>query len=118
MHDQHLDREYLEVQLRLKSYILQALENFSDLFRQVESALRERGEYFRANTGQFYFGLTNIDFEREVGTERSEEEVMKKTEEIFNLVRAQVLQLLGEASSSRTVEPIPLKEFLGRRAIA
>jgi len=118
MCDQHLDRDYLEAQLRLKPFILQALKNFSDLFQKVELAIRERGDYFRANTGRFYYGLTNIDFEREVGTERSEEEVMKKTEEIFNLVRAQALQLLGKASSSRAVEPIPLKEFLGRRAIA
>jgi len=117
MRDQHLDRDYLETQLRLKPFILQALENFSDLFQRVESALRERGDYFRANTGRFYFGLTNIDFEMEVGTNRSEEEVMQKTEQIFNIVRAQSLYLLGKAPSACAVEPIPLKDFLGRRAI-
>jgi flavin-dependent dehydrogenase len=118
MRDQHLDRDYLDTQLRLKPFILQALENFADLFQEVESALRERGDYYRANTGEFYFGLTNIDFEMEVGTKRSEQEVMQKTEEIFNTVRAQALYLLGKTSSASAVEPIPLKEFLGRRAIA
>ncbi|HEX9814224.1 MAG TPA: FAD-dependent monooxygenase [Myxococcota bacterium] len=117
MRDQHLDRDYLEAQLRLKSFILQALENFSDLFRRLDSALRERGDYFRANTGRFYFGLTSIDFEMEVGANRSEEEVMRKTEEIFNGVRARALQLLGKVHSARDVEPLPLKAFLGRRAI-
>jgi len=117
MRDQHLDRDYLDTQLRLKSFILQALENFSDLFQRVESALRKRGDYFRANTGHFHLGLANIDFEKEVGTNRSEDEVMKKTEEIFNLVRAQALQLLGKAPSACAVEPLPLKAFLGRRAI-
>ncbi len=117
MRDQHLDRDYLDTQLRLKSFILQALENFSDLFQRVESTLRERGDYFRANTGHFHLGLTNIDFEKEVGTNRSEDEVMRKTEEIFNLVRAQALQLLGKDPSAHAVEPLPLKAFIGRRAI-
>ena len=117
MRDQHLDRDYLNAQLRLKPFILQALENFSNLFQRVASALRGRGDYFRANTGQFYFGLTNIDFEKEVGTNRSEAEVMQKSEEIFNLVRTQALLLLGTAPSARAVEPLPLKAFLGRRAI-
>ena len=87
MRDRHLDRAYLDTQLRLRPFILQALENFSDLFRRLDSALRERGDYFRANTGRFYFGLTNIDFEMEVGTNRSDEEVLRKTEQIFNGVR-------------------------------
>jgi len=117
MRDQHLDRDYLATQLRLKPFILQALENFSDLFQRVGAALRERGDYFRANTGQFYFGLTNIDFEKAVGMDRSEAEVMQKTEEIFNLVRAQALKLLGRASSARAVEALPLRDFIGRRAI-
>ncbi len=117
MRDQHLDRGYLDTQLRLKSYILQALENFSNLFQRVESALCERGDYFRANTGHFYYGLTNIDFAKEIGTDRSEAEVMQQTEEVFNLVRAQALQLLGKVPSAREVEPLPLKDFLGLRAI-
>ncbi len=117
MRDLHLDRDYLKAQLRLKPFILQALENFSDLFQQVDSTLRERGDYFRANTGRFHFGLTNIDFEMEVGKSRSEEDAMQKTGEIFNGVRAQALQLLGKVSSASDVEPLPLKDFLGRRAI-
>jgi flavin-dependent dehydrogenase len=117
MRDRHLDRGYLDTQLRLKPFILQALENFSDLFQQLDSALRARGDYHRANTGRFYFGLTNIDFEMEVGADRSDEEVMRKTEEIFNGVRAQAMALLGKAASARDVEPLPLKAFLGRRAI-
>ncbi len=96
---------------------MQALGNFSNLFQRVESALRERGDYFRANTGQFYHGLTNIDFAEAVGTDRSEAEVMQQTEKIFNLVRAQALQLLGKVPSAREVEPLALKTFLGPRAI-
>ena len=62
MRDQHLDPEYLESQLRLKPFILQAMQNFSLLFQQVESHLRQRGDYYRLNSGEFYYGLTHIDF--------------------------------------------------------
>ncbi|HXV37884.1 MAG TPA: FAD-dependent monooxygenase [Myxococcota bacterium] len=117
MRDEHLDRDYLAEQLRLRPLILQALENFSLLFRRVEAALRERGDYFRANTGEFHYGLANIDFERQVGCERSADEALQKTEQIFNGVRAQALELLGELASERGVEPLPLKAFLGRRGI-
>ncbi len=117
MRDQHLDRAYLSEQLRLKPFILQALENFSDLFQRLESTLRERGDYFRANTGRFHYGLANIDFEKKVGSDRSTDELMQTTESIFNRVRAQALQLLGEVASAREVEPLPLKAFLGRREI-
>jgi hypothetical protein len=118
MNDQHLDPEYLRQQLRLEGFILQALRNFSDLFRKVEAHLRKNGDYFRANTGEFYYGLTDIDFAEEIGgAPRSEEQVMAKTAEIFNIVRAKCLVLLGEAESDDSVEPLPLAGFLGRRAI-
>jgi hypothetical protein len=58
-----------------------------------------------------------MDFLESVGTMRSEAEVLQKTEEIFNAVRAQALQLLGKVSSADEVKPLPLVEFLGRRAI-
>ncbi len=117
MRDQHLDPGFLREQLRLRPLILQALENFAQLFQRAEAALRERGDYFRANTDRFYYGLANIDFEREVGCERSADEALQKTEQIFNQVRAQALELLGRAPDARRVDPLPLKAFLGRRGI-
>jgi flavin-dependent dehydrogenase len=117
MRDQHLDIDYLRTQLRLMPYILRALQNFSALFQRLETELQARGDYFRANSGHFYYGLKNIDFAEEVGTDRSEREVMQKTEEFFNLVRRQALALLGEATPSSGVESLPLSAFLGHRGL-
>jgi len=112
--DQHLDADFLRLQLRLRPFVLRSLDGFAALFRRVESSLRERGAYFRRNTGEFYHGLTNIDFAEEVGTERSHQEVVEKAGEIFNGVRAQALTLLG----GERVEPLPLTSFLTGRAFA
>jgi hypothetical protein len=117
MRDRHLDIDQLSAQLRLKPYILQALQNFSALFQRVESELRRNGDYFRKNTGHFYYGLTNIDFEKEVGLDRSESDVIEKTEQIFNLVRAGALAILGESKTSNSVEPLSLRAYLGQREL-
>ncbi len=118
MRDQHLDAEFLASQLRLKPFVLQAMQNFSSLFQRVADHLRERDDYYRTNTGEFYYGLTNIDFTEEVGTDRDEQQVMEKTLEIFNCVRAQALVMLGEADRTDEVEPLPLSGFIGRRELA
>jgi len=117
MRDQHLDEEYLAAQLRLRPFVLQGLRNFADLFRRVERSLLARGDYNRRNTGQFYHGLTHIDFAEAVGTDRSEAEVMATTLDLFNRVRSQAAVLLGEAATADAVEPLPMKSFLGRRPL-
>jgi hypothetical protein len=117
LRDRHLDAEYLGSQLRLRPFVLQALRNFAELFRRVERELDSRGAYGRKNAGHFYHGLTNIDFAERVGTERSEDEVMSATLEIFNRVRAQAAVLLGEAAGVDAVAPVPMSAFLGRRPV-
>jgi flavin-dependent dehydrogenase len=117
LRDQHLDAGYLRDQLRLQPFVLQALRNFADLFRQVERELEARGDYGRSNTGRFYHGLSHIDFAERVGTDRSESEVMATTLEIFNGVRARAACLLGEASAPDAVAPLPMSAFLGRRPV-
>jgi flavin-dependent dehydrogenase len=114
--DQHLDAEALRAQLRLRPFILQALQNFGDLFLRVADALEKRGHYHRANLGRFYHGLTHIDFAEDVGTLRSGQEQMDTNARIFNLVRSQaaaLLELTGEESRA----PLPLSAFLGKRPI-
>jgi flavin-dependent dehydrogenase len=115
MRDQHLDVAHLEAQLRLRPFILQALRNFSGLFRRVNSHLEERGAYHRSNLGRFHHGLTNIDFTEQVGTDRSEQQVLETTCEIFNRVRSQALVLLGEATRTEEVTPLPMSAFLAAR---
>ena len=116
MTDRHLDADHLRSQLRLRPYILQALRNFSDLFRRVADELDANDGYYRENLGRFYHGLTHVDFAEDVGTERSEQDVMETTARIFNLVREQSAGLLG-LPDARTGEPLPLSAFLGKRPL-
>ncbi len=115
MLDQHLDERFLRRQLRMQPFVLQALRNFADLFRRVERSLRDRDAYFRANRGQFSFGLENIDFVTEVGTPRTRREVLEKTEEIFNIVLCRAADLLGEQGPEARR---PLQSFMSEQPLA
>jgi len=114
MMDQHLDPRFLRRQLRMSPFVLQALTNFAELFRRVESHLREEGLYHRKNRGQFSYGLENIDFVTEVGTKRTRREVLEKTEEIFNQVLTDANRLLGEESPS---DHRPLQSFMNEQPL-
>jgi hypothetical protein len=118
MCDRHFDLDFLREQLRLRPFVLNVLRNFAGLFQQVETRLRERGEYFRSNAGRFYCGLDGIRFMQEIGMERSQSQVFAQAGETFNQVRAKALQILGEAKSAADVEPLPLAAFLAPRALA
>jgi hypothetical protein len=80
--------------------------------------LRERGEYYRGNTGRFYCGLDGIGFMQRVGMQRSQGEVLAQAAETFNQVRAKALVLLDQAGSPAEVEPLELTAFLTPRALA
>jgi hypothetical protein len=49
--------------------------------------------------------------------DRSESDVIEKTEQIFNLVRAGALAILGESKTSNSVEPLSLRAYLGQREL-
>lgn len=93
--DQVLDARYLKRQVRQQRFVLQALQNFSDLFQQVQAHLEESGRYHARNRGVFSYGLENIDFIEDVGLPRSQRVVLEKTGEIFNGVRRRASELLG-----------------------
>ncbi|MBW2394835.1 MAG: tryptophan 7-halogenase [Deltaproteobacteria bacterium] len=104
--DECLDERYLRRQVRQQRFILQALQNFSDLFRAAEVHVRERGEYHQRNLGVFSHGLENIDFIEEVGLPRSQRVILEKTGEIFNGVRRRGLELLGRDVDADTSLPL------------
>jgi len=110
MQNQYLDTAYLKRQLRQQRFVLQALRNFADLFRKLEATLYQRGEYHRANTGRFSYGLENIDFVERVGLPRSQREVLEQTAATFNLVRDRALDLLGDREGEAR-GPLPLTAF-------
>lgn len=94
MMDRHLDLDYLRRQLRLREYVLKSLSNFAELFRRVEGALTERGQYHRKNLGEFSDGQDALGFMREVGQSYCEREAQERVQAIFNGVRGQALDLL------------------------
>jgi flavin-dependent dehydrogenase len=93
---EHLDPRWLRRQLRMAPVILEALGEFNRLFGEVARALRERGEFFAGNRGNFVPGLSSLDFLGDVGTARAHETVLKKNEQIFQAVRARAEALLGK----------------------
>ncbi len=94
----HLEPRWLRRQLRMAPAILGALDGFNQLFARVADELRKRGDFTRANRGEFVPGFEAIDFAARVGGPRSEAEVMEKTEQIFAAVRARALALLEPAA--------------------
>ena len=113
---QTLELPWLRRQVRQRRHVLQALGNYADLFRQVEGHLRGSDLYHRRNEGVFSYGLENIDFVEAVGTERNQREVLGKTAEIFNGVRAQALRLLDRPEEADG-PPLPLTTLMLPRPI-
>ncbi len=115
MQNQYTDLRFLRRQLRQKPFILQALRNFADLFRATETALRERGAYYRNNLGLFSCGIENIDFVETVGMPRNRKQILEDLERLFNSVRARAVALLK--GSNEPVAPLPLSAFMGDRSL-
>ena len=94
MQNLHLEPRWLRRQLRSAPFILEALREFNQSFRNVAAALRSHGAFYRENLGKFVPGNASLDFLGEVGGERSGEMVMKKNEEIFSSIRGRISSLL------------------------
>jgi hypothetical protein len=100
-----------------REVVLAALSNFSELFRKVDSHLTAEGTYHRGNRGEFTDGQDCLGFIKEVGLPRSDEQVLAKTEEIFNVVWNRALDLLAGTPEPITRETKPLAWFLTPRAL-
>lgn len=118
--DQHLDLRYLKAELRRKEFVLQGLENFAKFFKHIESALNERGQYYRANLGGFFYNLDHVDFLDGMFMPRPRKQVMRTTEAIFNATRDRGLAVLRDigVSPQRTAENLPLYEFMLQEPLA
>ena len=106
MRDQHIVPANLRTQLRRRTWILEALEEFRDTFAGLAETLGSSGTYHRKNLGQYNPG-TDLDFFwRSVGSDRRRREVNAVTQEIFGRVRRASLALLDgrEGGEARTFE--------------
>jgi flavin-dependent dehydrogenase len=114
MRDQHLDAAWLESQLAQRPYVLRALENFRQAFAKVESRLRETGDYYRRNLGEYNDGRDCLGFLAEVGRTRDVALTLARTGEIFNRVRGDAQRILGMPGEPKAM---PLPRFMGRRPL-
>jgi flavin-dependent dehydrogenase len=117
MRDTHLDARALKRQLALRDHVLAALSNFAELFRKVDAHLTERGAYERRNSGAYTDGQDRLGFMKRVGLPRSDHEILATTQDIFNHVRSQALDLLEDAPAPVVRESKPLVWFLEPRAL-
>jgi flavin-dependent dehydrogenase len=118
LQDQHLDKEFLEGQLRQSSFVLTALANFGKLFGKIDRHLTDTGQYRRRNRDEYSTGAGQLDFATQVGLPRTEEDVMRQTEEIFNAIRFRGLELLGRAAPEASEGPKPLAWFIVPRDLS
>lgn len=117
MQDLHLDEGFLRQQIEQSQGVLNVLSNFSDLFHKVEHRMRERGEYYRLNTGHFARALDGINFVEEVGLPQRSYLILKRSNDILNTTRLQLLDLLGDEGAGTCRDPIPLGQFLVRQPL-
>ena len=113
MRDRHLDLRWLNYQAGQRDAVLAALRNFADLFRKTAATLRKSGPYHERNAGQFYFGLTHLDFVEKVGRPCRASAERERTARIFNIARQQALAAQAGDSEATEREPLPLSAFFG-----
>ncbi len=118
MQDHHLQEEFLIEQVGDQERILNALSNFSHLFKKLERQLVENGEYFRMNGGEFTNALEGMGWADRVGISQGPHQELKRLNEIFNSNRQQALDLLQECREESVRRPLSLSQFLVPRALA
>ena len=113
MRDRHLDLRWLRYQEGQRPAVLSALRNFSNLFKQTAATLRENGTYHQHNAGEFYFGLSHLNFVESVGLPCRASAEQARTALVFNIARQQALAASSNCPEKDTTEALPLSAFLG-----
>jgi flavin-dependent dehydrogenase len=117
MQDLHLDEQFIRQELEESDGVLNVLSNFTDLFREAEQQMRNRGEYYRMNTGCFADVLAGIDFIDDVGISPNRYVALKRVNDVLNKVRMQLLDLSENESKSASRDALSLGQFLVRRSL-
>lgn len=95
LRDGHLDPREVRSTLRRKTWILQALRSFRDLFARMAAETTRSGTYYRSNLGRYNDGTDLLYFAPEVGRPRKRREINARTGEIFGRVRREAAEVLG-----------------------
>jgi len=118
MQDLHLQEEFLLEQVGDHDRILNALSNFSQLFKKLEGRMKENGNYFRRNEGEFTNALEGMEWADQVGIAQGMHQELKRLNEIFNANRQQALNLLDVCQEESIRDHLSLSQFLVPRALA
>jgi len=118
MQDHHLQEEFLIEQVEDRHRILNALSNFSDLFKKLEGRLKENGDYFGMNESKFTNALEGMGWADQVGISQGAHQEFKRLNEIFNSNRQQALDLLEGGQEDHVPRHLSLSQFLVPRALA
>ncbi|MBA3967582.1 MAG: NAD(P)/FAD-dependent oxidoreductase [Nitrospirales bacterium] len=109
LQDFHLDEGFLREQVEEQNNVLNALDNFSHLFRKVEQGLRRQQCYDRFNSGNFTNALEGIRWVKEVGLPQTPRQTLTRLGSIFNRTRQQALEILGYPNSDASM---PISYFI------
>jgi flavin-dependent dehydrogenase len=118
MQDLHLKEEFLLEQVGNRNQILNALSNFSHLFKKLEGRMKENGDYFRLNEGGFTNALEGMEWTDQVGISQGLHQELKRLNEIFNANRQQALDLLEVSQEENVRRHLSLSQFLVPHALA
>lgn len=95
--DEHLDLKAAQSFVRRREPVMQALGNFSRMFRGAAERLRASGDYFRGNSDQYLLdGREAFGPLEEVGAPRRRPQIDRHTEHVFNRTCELVRPLLGD----------------------
>src|SRR4029453_6256974 len=111
------DARWLRRELRQEHFVLQAMQNFAELFEKARRLLIAEGRYHRGNRGGFAYGLEFIAFVEEVGLPPPRKAVLEKTGEVFNSVYLRTRELLGKPKDAPPAQPMPLSAFMVDRPL-
>jgi len=98
--DEHRNIKWLRSTLRRKSWALQTMDNFRNLFSGAAAAMKERGTYHRQNLGHARLeGRDAFGVMEEVGGPRSRREINQLSEHIFQRTQKMVGEALDDDSA-------------------
>jgi hypothetical protein len=94
MQDHHLDAERLRADLRERTFVLNALEHFGQLFAAAGRHLRSNGTYFARNLGEFCEPLERVGCVKHVGKPMPMAQTKERILQCFRTVRRRGFELL------------------------
>jgi flavin-dependent dehydrogenase len=112
--DKHLDLGSVRQELRGAKFVLAALRQFNDLFREVTEHMRTNETYFDSNTGKYAEGLAFMET-KGIGRARQPADVQANTFQAFCRAREDANRLLGKQGEV-PIEEQTLDDYITGRA--